>query len=361
MFGREHDLFYFFFSLLIGVGVFFLTQSSLTTSAIVFAALVPTAFGVGPFHQGPTIFMYFDKKNREHYLSTTQKRIIFFLAPPVLIALAVLGTVYCKPLTNAIWFTWSIQHLVQQNVGILLLYHNPRDNEAVVERKKEVLSLQIPSIFFTGLFVRRIIMSGHSNMVFDAVLGGLALWSAVLMVNYFVDMRRQVMEGKAVNVPALLFWFISVVCLCPMGFMGKDFTEAFVIPVTWHWFQYIGLNWRLLRKKYAGGEENANLPTASPVFLFIATCMTLAIVNTALAIFARTPGLHLMAKDALIGVLIGLSSVHYFLDAFMWRFREPYQRASILPYLIIRGNGSEPAKVAREQVPVLTPEQQVAP
>ena len=336
MFGREHDLFFFFFSALIGFAVFALTQSTLASTSIIFAALIPTAFGAGPFHQGPTWFMYFDQKNRAHYRSTLQKKVVFFLAPPLIVAGSVLGIIVCKPLLIAIWFIWSIQHLVQQNVGILLLYHNPRQPEAIVERKKEVLSLQIPSVLFTLLFVRRIMMNGQSNMAFDALIAIAALWSAILMVNYAVDLKRQVQEGKSINVPALSFWGLSVLSLAPMAFLGRDFSEAFVAPVTWHWFQYIGLNWRLLRKKYDGGTENANLPVSRPVVLFFATCLTLVLVNIGLSISSRAPGLNDFNKDMLIGALIGLVNVHYFLDAFMWRFREPYQRAAILPYLISR-------------------------
>jgi len=34
------------------------------------------------------------------------------------------------------------------------------------------------------------------------------------------------------------------------------------------------------------------------------------------------------------GLLVGLANVHYFLDAFIWRFREPYQRQEVLPFLL---------------------------
>jgi hypothetical protein len=35
----------------------------------------------------------------------------------------------------------------------------------------------------------------------------------------------------------------------------------------------------------------------------------------------------------LTGFLFGVSNVHYWQDAFLWRFREEFQRQSILPYL----------------------------
>jgi hypothetical protein len=334
MFGRDHDLFFFFFSLIIGFAVFALTQSTLFSSSIVFALLITSSFGAGPFHQGPTWFMYFDKKNRAYYLSSLKKRIIFFAAPTMLLLLSVFGMFVCKPVVTGIWLIWSIQHLVQQNVGILLLYHNHGGHEAIVARQKEVLSLQVPAALFTLCFVRRVLMTGHSSIIFDTLVGVFAVWSLLITVNYFIDLRKQVQDGKSLNVPAFAFWSFSVLCLMPMGFIGRDFTEAFLIPVTWHWFQYIGLNWRLLRKKYGGNEnELANLPIAKPVFLFFMTCFCLVVINIFLAICSRSPTISDQWKDLFIGLLIGFATIHYFLDAFIWRFREPYQREAILPYL----------------------------
>lgn len=36
----------------------------------------------------------------------------------------------------------------------------------------------------------------------------------------------------------------------------------------------------------------------------------------------------------LMGCSIAMSNIHYFQDAFFWRFREQFQRDSIMPYLL---------------------------
>jgi hypothetical protein len=338
MFGRNHDLFFFFFSVIIGFAVFAVTQSPMVSMSLVLAALIPTAFGAGPLHQGPTWFMYWDSKNRAHYKSSPKKTFIFYMAPLLVFVCSVAGMVSptFSPLVLGIWFVWSIQHLVQQNVGILLLYHNPKDKEAIVERRLEVLSQQIPAVLFTLLFIRRIALSGHSNLGFDALIGLFGAWSLLLVGRYLLNLRKQISEeGKWINVPALSFWSLSVCSLWPLALIGRDFGEAFIAPVTWHWFQYLGLNWQLVRNKYSTGEIN-NLPVHKPVSLFLATCLALFLLNLGLSMGSQAAGTPKFAKDLLAGVLIGLVNVHYFLDAFMWRFREPYQRAAILPFLICR-------------------------
>jgi hypothetical protein len=252
--------------------------------------------------------------------------------------LSVLGMLYCRPLTLSIWLIWSIQHLVQQNIGILLLYHNPRANEVVVNRKTETLSLQIPAVLFTLILLKRTTFQNSTFLLLDIAVCAFGLWTVLLFWKYAAEFSAQVKNGKTVNVPALGFWGMSAACLIPLTCVGHDFPQAFVAPVTWHWFQYIGLNWRLVRKKYNGGSENANLPFSRPTLLFLSTCFSVMLINLSLSAATFHPGLHEQTKNIIIGVLIGLVHIHYFLDAFMWRFREPYQRAAILPYLIDRGN-----------------------
>lgn len=352
MFGLEHDLFFFFLSALIGLAVYGITQSTLSAKSIILAALIPTAFGLGPFHQGPTWFMYFDSRNRAYYGSTQKQRWIYFFGPPLIVLASVVSYIYYKPLVLGVWFVWSLQHLVQQNVGILLLYHNHRGNEAIVERKQEVLTLQVPAVLFTLLFVRRVLMMNQSNIWFDGFLLLLAAYTAFLVIGYVIKLRKLVLEGKCLNLPALGFWALSVLALWPMASLGKDFGEAAIAPLTWHWFQYVGLNWKLMRNKYSSKEsegsardaadtnadaepksQSANLPGSSPVGLFFAVCFGLVVINIGLSVWSRVPDVSTLAKDATVGLLLGLVNAHYFVDAFVWRFREPFQRTTILPYL----------------------------
>lgn len=258
------------------------------------------------------------------------------MAPPLIMLFSVLGMIFCKPLLLAIWVLWSIQHLIQQNVGILLLYHNHNQGEAVVERQVEVRSQQAAGIFFTALFVRRIILEGKNFPLFDAVIVALGLWAAWMCVNYLLRLRQKINNGEALNVPALGFWLLSVLSLCPMALLGKDFAVAFLAPVTWHWFQYIGLNYKLVKNKY-GGERATDLLIGKPLLSFFAICLFLMTLNLALSVGSlSTPDTAVLAKNLFYGLAIGLVNCHYFLDAFIWRFREPYQRQAILPYLVVR-------------------------
>lgn len=339
MFSRSYDVFFFFVSFLFGLAVYQLSTASFLAQSIFFTAFVTTAFGAGPFHQGPTWFTYLDAKNREWYRSNRLKLAIFWAGPPLIMLISIAGMVLCKPLIMGIWLLWSIQHLVQQNVGILLLYHNHNQGEAIVERTLEAKSLQVSAAFFTLIMVRRLFVKMPGFNAFDGFICVVGLAAFVLMALYVVRLRVKVAAGESLNVPALCFWLLSFFSLCPMAFLGKDFPSAFLAPVTWHWFQYIGLNYRLVRNKYAD-ERRADLPAPQPVFIFFALCIGLVVLNLSLSVWAQSvnPETATLLGTMLFGAVIGLGNVHYFLDAFIWRFREPYPRQSILPYLKTRTN-----------------------
>lgn len=338
MFGRTFDIMFFFVPILIGVACFSLSQLSAVSSSAFWLFLALDAFGAGPFHFGPTWFAYFDKKNRDHWGSDRKKTIIFFLVP-ILLIVGTTAVFLFEPYGSiivALITIWAIQHLVQQNVGILLLYHNKDSGEAIVDRALEMKSQQYPATLFSLLFFHRIFLLNAPGIGWDIFFAVLAVWAFTPVVRYILEMRKQVREGAKINVPALAFWVLSITMMIPFAFVGKTFSEAWVIPVTVHWFQYIGLNYAMVKKKYGDDSPlKQDLPKISPMVLFFVTCIGLLVAAVLImpvgtAVFKSNP----MLVKMLTGLWLGVTACHYFLDAFLWRFREAHARQSILPHLM---------------------------
>ena len=338
MFGRRFDLFFYFAPIAFGIACYALSQSILADSSTLWLVLAVNAFGAGPFHQGPTWFAYLDKKNRSHYASTDRLKLIFYLGPVLVMAVTVLGWVYFRGIIYAITMAWAVQHIVQQNIGILLLYHNHGRGEALVEKKLESWSQWAPAIFFSTFFIHRILFQNADNLIFTGITAVTGVWALTIVARYILTLIKKSNEGEYINVPALLFWMVSVLSLAPFAFLGKSFDDAFVIPVTIHWFQYIGLNYMLVRYKYSSeeeGENRANLPNDNPMMLFFLMGALLLGMGLGLNLLKNSGLLESEILVSIIGgIVIGLANTHYFLDAFMWRFREDYQRNTILPFLI---------------------------
>jgi hypothetical protein len=149
------------------------------------------------------------------------------------------------------------------------------------------------------------------------------------------QMRKLVANGAAINLPAQLFWLLSVTALVPFALLGRNIGEAMIIPLTAHWFQYMGLNYMLTKHKYKDEEGvRQNLPSSAPMQLFWMTCLGLFGLWIIFGLGASFMNANTVAAKIFGGVILGFASIHFWLDAFLWRFREPHVRQSTMPYLI---------------------------
>jgi hypothetical protein len=240
-----------------------------------------------------------------------------------------------KPLINLVWMLWALQHFIQQNVGILLLYHNHNKGEAIVPRELEQRSQWAASSFFFAMFMQRVMLKGEVNLLTEIVLAATLLWALVVCGQYMVELVKQVRGGAYLNMPAFLFWVMSVLSFLPLAFFGRHFGEAYLITTTVHWFQYIGLNYILVRNKYKDDDQISHLPARHPIGLLVGVCLVLLAANLILGVSSKDLHLPTVVRDLAWGAGVGIAICHFYLDAFIWRFREPYQRQAVLPYLKI--------------------------
>jgi hypothetical protein len=364
LFGARTDLLFFYAPILFGCVLLAGQQSAVSSSAL-WAIVLLNALGAGPFHQGATWLAYFDRRNREEFSATAFKRFIFFAAP-FLIFFATVAIMMVYPLAAIlIFFFWSLQHIVSQNIGILLLYHNHNSDEAVVDRSLEIRTQVLAALTFGLLFFYRAMFeSAHHEILVSApqiqlspftttvvwlsyllpvvaAIGLLTVWS---IGKYFYQLNCRLQEGKALNVPSLLFWLYSIASLCPLALLGKSFEEGNLIPSTVHWFQYIAINYVLVRNRgsaasslVAAGESplsGTGRRHSSPLRLFFLVGLLAVVCVMGTSLIAVTVGAQPRLQQLLIGVVMGFGGVHYFLDAYLWRFREPSRRQAVLPYLL---------------------------
>ncbi|MBX9947781.1 MAG: hypothetical protein K2Y39_01330 [Candidatus Obscuribacterales bacterium] len=337
MFGREYDILFFFLPAILGVVLFFSVRFSPLGLSALWSILLLEAFGAGAFHWGPTWFAYFDSKNRESWKSQPLKFAVFFVAPLIVLPLCILGSIYIPWVITLITMLWALQHLIQQNIGILLLYHNQNRGEAIVDRTIEMRSLQAPSIFFAAILYWRHFFGSPSFWVYKLIGIVLFVIAVYFVSKYLLEFARQVRNGAAVNVPALLFWALSYLSFLPCAYLGNKPEDCLLIPLTMHWFQYIGLNYMLVRNKYVESQENiSNLPVpkVSPILLFMVT----GAVGMGILAFIKV-GMHMKGANPLViqvlaGTYMGIANLHYLHDAFLWRFREEHARKTILPFLM---------------------------
>lgn len=327
--------------------IYFLTPNILAFAIYIMALVSPSRFAGAialmlifyagnVIHQGATWFHYMDKRNREYYLGTTKQRVKFIVLPILVLTLAIVGGIVWYPFVWLVYMAWSLPHFTQQNAGILLLYHNHKQGEAIVPRNLEMRSQQLAGLFFYLVAIHRCSLGNTDVAVASSLLCGIVGVAALVgVLMYLANLFTQVRNGAYLNMPAFLFWIASVLFFLPFALPGiMDFEALWILPSLMHWLQYVGLNYVLVRRKYAEPKQIENLPVKKPIVFFVGFCLSILVIQYGSFLFSHAAWPEKPLLSIWSSVFLGLGMVHYLLDGFIWKFREPYNRETILTYLV---------------------------
>lgn len=343
--GQQQDLLFFIAPAIVASVIYALTVVYPWLSAV--TLLFTLLYAVNVLHQAATYFHYCDSRNRNYYFGTAKQRLKFIVLPIALLVMSIGVGLFYFQLVIAVWLFWGVPHVVQQNTGILLLYHNQRSGEAIVPRSLEILTLRLSALFFFALmFYRGWFQSSGLvalNPYYLALLAILLIAFVTSILMYLVNLGKQVKNGAILNAPALFFWGVCVTFYMPVAFTGNSL--ALLVPSVLHWLQYIGLNYVMVQRKYSGEQAHflsivaAERPadTKTPGMRFFALfCLGVLVVQYGLYILFLTLWPQANYMNVWNSAFLGLGMVHYLLDGFIWKFREEHNRKAILPYLVSR-------------------------
>lgn len=329
MFGRRNDLLFLYIGpLILAMAVYSVVANNVFAAGLLFALLF-NGIGLNQLHLGPSWFFYLDSENRQYWSEHKFKALAFYAGPPIILLASGLAQVYVPFANYAFTTLWGMQHFIQQNFGMLVLYHDRKSGEAIVSRELQLRSIWSASLFFI-LFYFHTLMPAVRGAAFNVIAFIFALVAIFYSALYVRDLRSQVKAGASLNVPALIFWSMSIVYFAPFAFLKYDAATAWVVPGILHWCQYLFLNYMLVKYKYKDADNRAHLPPLNPILLFGLTALALLVFSFALYAWRYADS---TSAAFVIGLLFGVSNVHYFQDAFLWKFREQFQRDAILPYL----------------------------
>lgn len=295
--------------------------------------LILQGFALGPFHQGLTWFQFLDRKNSSYYLSR-ENRLWSAFAPMCIIVVSMIAYWFSPPILYLLYVLWTIQHIAKQNIGILLLYHNHDANEAVPARALETRTIESFAALFSFMFLQNFVQTGTATeLAVTIILIVLAVETTWTTSKLIANLSLQIKGGKSLNVPACGFWILSCLAFSPF-LLTREINQGLFVALVMHWFQYIGLNAILVKRKYASTAHTADVVGKQPLICFLAVGILYAVIAmpvdllTVGGISEDAWGLRLLA-----GFVSGLTFSHYFLDAFIWRFRDSHNRASILAFV----------------------------
>jgi hypothetical protein len=123
--------------------------------------------------------------------------------------------------------------------------------------------------------------------------------------------------------PLTLGSVASIVMFLPFLYVD-DMQTALMANLVGHYTQYLGLVWIINRRKYT----DDSLPRYQSTFLK-AVSQNFGILMLVLVGYAAV----ISACSALTPAFVGLIWIHFFVDRYLFKFRDPFVRQSLLPYL----------------------------
>ncbi len=325
--GARTDSLFFFLPLLFGFAVILaLMQTDVSSSAcLTFLAL--QGLGLGPFHMGMTWAHFKDSETNQHLVGTREQKLKALATTALIMVFCIVGMFANSSVVTAVFLATTIHHIVKQNSGILRLYHN--SGESIPPRQIEEKTLNLSAWLCALIFLAR--NSSVINMQY------LLYAAALVVLTLFIFSAREYLDQlfsranseNQVNIPALLFWLLSVLFFLPFSFITNDYNHFLVAPLVMHWFQYVVINFVLIkRREDATGASSINIGN----FLILSAMFMIFIISTG-AWVVTYANVESPLFKAFTGFLIALTLIHYVQDAVLWRFRDPVLKKMIIPYL----------------------------
>lgn len=335
---KKFDLFFFIGSALLGAAYFFLLllipRHALLITAVVWVLFAQT-------HFGSTWFVYLDKKNRAYFKERAWK----YYGIPAFIFAAVLAIGYASQVLLVVLISIaSLYHVTKQSAGILNLYRVRNKEFELAVRKAETGAMFAWSLFFGGY-------GGLSLPDFRHIFGAflplakVGVWATFAAACVFSLVILNQYRKRAMNsLPKTLFLLNSVLLYSPYLYAAVILVDIYQMEIATltalitHYMQYMGLVWLINRNKYQGQTEYAHqnpfLHTLTKKYAYIIA----AILGYALIMALFRWGVPVTVHNTFLtrmlpNVVLALTAIHFYLDAFIWRFRNPFIKETVAPFI----------------------------
>ncbi len=285
-------------------------------------------FFLGLTHFGATWFFYVDATNRNYFKARSW---IFYYIPLLLILLPVaLAVSKLSVLILAITYWFSGYHVTKQSVGVTSLY---RSRLGIFDAKDRKIDMSvIMSASFLALFGRNFLYKDFGyefivtmpyGKIFIGVLGMVFIYS---FIRWMIVMIQRFRNHGLMALPLFLFTIVSIVLFTPFLYV-KDFQVAFMSNLLGHYTQYLVLTWSINRNKY--GPKNKEQATV-PILSYLSRSFPLYFM--ALIIYAAV--VFLAGQISVLLPVVGLTWAHFYVDGYLFKFKDPNMRKMILPYIV---------------------------
>ena len=294
--------------------------------------VVIASIGLGVTHFFITPVLYLQSQNLDHFTSSARNRLIYFVAPVLIMTgfalLAALRAESNYPVFT-LWFFAAIRladffHVGRQSYGMLQIWKHPAGD-------------QLPRWLRTAentFFVGMALLQLETYMTAQHFQGEwmVAVVPASALLGLFVAIAIAYLKaaGRGLGLAALRpLAYFSMQATCAGAAVYQ--TRLYLVALALHYVEYHMI--MVPRCFYTPLSPERRLDRVSGLLRPHMLVFYALLLGTGLVFEGRN---HL-PTDLPVGTLFlvhlfdGIFVLHYFLEAFLWRFRSPYHREALLP------------------------------
>ncbi|HMI94243.1 MAG TPA: hypothetical protein VK509_22885 [Polyangiales bacterium] len=315
-----------------------------------FVAVVPYlalahAVGLGTSHFFVTLAVYVSRENRAYFASSARNQLVYFAAPLAILAffawaegsgLRTRDPLLAGYLFGALRFL-DFFHVGRQSVGMLQLWKRP------VAAALPSWSRRAENAFFVGMAVMqwqtfRVGGSfGTDDSSFTLPSSALFVLFAVIALSYVRAVEK--LGAGAGRAPWLALAYFAMQALSAA--VAVYDTRFYLAALTLHYVEY-----HVIMAPRCFGAVPERVPADRPAALLrahpLAFYAVLLAVVSAFELRNHVSGPLTGSTQYFVHLFDGIFFVHYFIEAFLWKFGTPYYRERLGPLYF----GAAPDKAA---------------
>jgi len=266
-------------------------------------------------HFGATLPFFLNKLN---FSEIKDNKIQYMYGPITLVVFCFFGFFYMNYIFLFIFFVLNIFHVTRQSVGICKLF---KSNESEIIFQENLIYIFNFLFFLIGIFrfYIPVINEGNIFIINMSIVSILIITFSI----YFLIFK---------NIESLLTLSTGVIIFLPICFVDKPI-HAIVMGVTMHYTQYLALTYKIsVKRKF---EETLTVNSKFNFFRiknynFIFIIIIYGVVMASLS--AGSSSSNELFKSLLVIPITG-QILHFYLDAFLWKFSKKHNRNVTLKHI----------------------------
>lgn len=258
--------------------------------------------------------------NKNNFDEIKKRNLRYIFAPIFIIVFSVVGFFYFNNIFLLIFFILNMIHVTRQSYGISKLYIK---NSFEIKIQENIIYIFNIFLFLIAIFRFYIPVINQENIFIVNIISIFFLF--IIYVYYYIKFQ---------NFENLLLLITGTIIFLPICFVTKPI-HAIIMGVTMHYTQYLCLTYLICKKRNA--ENNFNDLNQNNILKFFYKRNFFLIIGLYALLMASFSTGGSSSNDILknlIFIPITGQILHFYLDAFLWKFSENHNKKNSLKYLL---------------------------